>query len=64
MVCNFMAFAGSAGDNIRMLRDVFADYEKSCLDMVGREEIEQFWGKRCAWSIIKRHRDVRAIDVH
>src|SRR5882724_1218685 len=64
MICNFVTFASSAGDNVRMLRDVFADHKKSYLDMVGREEIEQFWGKCCAWSIIKCHCDVRAVDVH
>ena len=64
MVCDFVTFASSAGDNVRMLRDVFADHKKSCLDMVGREEIEQFWGKCRTWSIIKCHCDVRAVDVH
>ena len=64
MVCNFMTFAGGARNDLRMLRDVFADHEKSCFDMVSREEIEQFWGKGCTWSIVKCHCDVRAIDVH
>src|SRR4029453_3467855 len=64
MVCNFVTFPGSAGDNVRMLRDVFAYPKKSCLDLVGRQEIEQFWGKCRAWFIIKCHCDVRAVDVH
>src|SRR4030095_2981318 len=64
MVCNFVTFASSAGDNVRMLRDVFADHKESCLDMVGGEEIEQFWGECRAWSIIKCHCNIRDVDVH
>src|SRR4029450_1967221 len=64
MVCNFVTLAKSAGDNVRMLRDVFADHKKSCLDMVGGEQIKQFWRKCCAWSMIECPCDVRAVDVH
>ena len=64
MICNFMPFPGSPRDDLGMFRDVFADHEERCLDVMRGQQIKQLGGERCAWPIIKRHGDVRAIDVH
>ena len=64
MVSDFMSFPGSPRNDFRMFRDVFADHEKGGLDVMRGKQIKQLGSKGLAWSIIKRHGDVRAIDMH
>src|SRR5262245_59429878 len=63
MARDFVAFPSSPRENLRMLRYHFAEHEECGLDMMRGEYIEQFRRKRCAWSVVKGHRYVRAIDV-
>ena len=64
MVSNFVAFARGALNDLRMLRDVFANHEKSCLDMISGKEIQQFRSQLVAGAIIKSHRDVGPCDMY
>ena len=63
VVSNFVTFPGSPRDDLGMFRDVLADHEESCFNVVSGEQFEQFWGKRRAWPIVKRHRYVRAVHM-
>ena len=47
-----------------MLRDIFTDHKKSGFDVMGCEKIEQFWRELYAGPVVKRHRDIRSIDMH
>ena len=58
-----MAFAGGALNDLAMLRDVFADHEESCFDMMSGKEIKQFRGQRGTGAIVKSHRDVGSSDM-
>src|SRR5215831_14656110 len=61
---DFVAFLGSPRENFRMLGYHFAEHKERRLDMMCSEYIEQFWRKRRAWSVIKRHSNVGTIDVY
>jgi hypothetical protein len=58
-----VTFPGSPRNNLGMFRNVLADHEESCLNVVSGEQIEQLRGKRCAWPIVKGHRYVRAVHM-
>src|SRR5215469_561887 len=61
---DFVTFLGSPRENFRMLSYHFAEHKECRLDMMRSEYIEQFRRKHRAWSVIKRHSNVRSIDVH
>src|SRR5215813_6452546 len=61
---DFVTFLGSPRENFRMLGYHFAEHKECRLDMMRSEYIEQFRRKHRAWSVIKRHSNVRSIDVH
>src|SRR5215467_10894802 len=61
---NFMAFACGSRKNLRMLSYHFAEHKEGDLHMMRSEYIEQFRRKRCAWSVVEGHGDVRTVHVH
>src|SRR5216117_3715464 len=63
MVRNFVTFLRRPRNDLRMFRDVFADHEERCLDVVRSQQIEYFWGQRRARSVVKGHRDIGPIDM-
>src|SRR3954471_12379594 len=64
MVANFVPFPSSARDDLGMFHDVFADHEKSGFNVMRSQQVEQFWRKHCARSVIESHGDVRTIQMH
>jgi hypothetical protein len=64
MIGNFVTFPRGARNDLRMFRDVFADYEEGCLDVMRGKQIEQFWGQCRARSVVKGHCDERPVDMH
>ena len=64
VVPNFVTFARRARNDLGVLSNVFADHEESRLNMMSREDIEQFRSERRVWPIVKSHRDIRSIDMN
>src|SRR4029453_4297210 len=63
MIGNFVTFPRGSRNDLRMFRDVFADHEEGRLDVMGSQQIEEFWGHRRPRSVVKGHRDVGSIDM-
>ena len=63
VISDFVTFTRGARNDLRMFCDIFADHEESRFNLVSREDVQQFRGKRRAGAIIESHRDVRTIDV-
>ena len=42
MIGNFVTFPRSSRNDLRMFRDVFADHEEGCLNVMRRQQIENF----------------------
>jgi hypothetical protein len=63
MISNFVAFAGSARNDLRMFCDIFPNNEEGGFNVVSREDVEQLRGERGTRPVVKSHRDVGSIDM-
>jgi len=63
MVCDLVAFAHRAPENIGMVGRVLPDDKKCRFEMMGREEVQQFGSERCVGPIIEGESDVGAFDI-
>ena len=64
MIADFVTFAHRALQDLRMVRRILSDDEKSRLDVMRGEEIEQFRRELLARSVVESHGDVRPVDVN
>ena len=63
MVADLVALGGGPLENRGIGRDAFAQHEECDLDALFLEDIEQLGGESCMGAVVKRERNVGAIDI-